>query len=177
MAKTYPDIGTFTSGQILTAATMNDVATNLDNFRSKPMCKVKRSVDLSYTSTNAIAWDAEDWDTDGMHDNSTNNSRIVVQTAGLYCVRANIHITYSGTLSNVDWQIKRTSGGTTTEVGYFFLPGSYAVGVMILPMHAMVDAAVNDYFTVTLSISGATSPTVKTGAACWFAAEWMGLTS
>jgi hypothetical protein len=36
MAKTYPAIGPFTAGDILTAATMTDIQTNLANQRVPP---------------------------------------------------------------------------------------------------------------------------------------------
>jgi hypothetical protein len=42
MAKTYPAIGPFTAGDILTAATMTDIETNLDNQRVPPMCQMAR---------------------------------------------------------------------------------------------------------------------------------------
>jgi hypothetical protein len=38
MAKTYPTIGPFTAGDILTAATMTDIETNLTNQRVPPSC-------------------------------------------------------------------------------------------------------------------------------------------
>jgi hypothetical protein len=95
MAKTYPDIGTFSPGDILTAATMNDVGTNLDNQRIPPMCRVKQtSGQVVYDAANAtLAFNAEDFDTDAMHDNATNNSRITINTAGVYLVIASVRYT------------------------------------------------------------------------------------
>lgn len=49
-------------------------------------CKVTKSSNQSI-STNTdtiITWDQEKYDTDNMHDNSTNNSRITIKTAGKY---------------------------------------------------------------------------------------------
>ena len=36
-----------------------------------------------------VGLNAERWDTDGMHDNAVNNSRITCQTAGYYAIAAN----------------------------------------------------------------------------------------
>ena len=95
MAKTYPTIGPFTAGDILTAATMTDIQTNLTNQRVPPMCRVKQtSGQVVNDATNAtLAFDAEDFDTDAMHDNATNNSRITINTAGVYLVIASVRYT------------------------------------------------------------------------------------
>lgn len=45
------------------------------------------------SGTLSIAFDTERWDTDTMHDNVTNNSRITFTTAGVYSVSASIDIT------------------------------------------------------------------------------------
>ena len=52
-------------------------------------CKVTKSADQAITTgapDQAITWNLEDYDTDGMHDNSTNNTRITIKTAGKYHV-------------------------------------------------------------------------------------------
>ena len=101
MAKTYPDIGTFTSGQILTAATMNDVGTNLDNFRVPPFCQVYRSSDLTgYVNGAAISWNAEAFDTDGMF--TASSTDVTVQTAGIYLIETMVYFTATATVTNQD---------------------------------------------------------------------------
>lgn len=37
-----------------------------------------------------LTWDTENWDTDTLHDNVTNNSRFTIQTAGKYMIAANL---------------------------------------------------------------------------------------
>ncbi len=95
MAKTYNTIGTFTAGQVLTAAEMNELGENSNNFRVPPMCRVKQTSGASIgdASGTILAFDAEDFDTDGMHDNATNNSRITINTAGVYLVIASVRYT------------------------------------------------------------------------------------
>lgn len=53
-------------------------------------CKVTKSADqsISNSTSTIITWDQEDYDTDGMHDNVTNNTRITIKSAGKYSVMA-----------------------------------------------------------------------------------------
>jgi len=52
--------------------------------------KVTKTTDQSIpqNSLTMVNWDSEEYDTDGMHDNVTNNSRITFQTAGKYSILA-----------------------------------------------------------------------------------------
>lgn len=51
-------------------------------------CKVSRSTNLSIphstTTETVVGFTTEDYDTDGMHDTVTNNSRVTINTAGFY---------------------------------------------------------------------------------------------
>jgi len=57
-----------------------------------PTVKAKQSVvqEIPNSTITVLDWGAEDWDTDTMHDNSTNNSRLTVNTAGKYLVTLNV---------------------------------------------------------------------------------------
>ena len=84
MAKTYNTIGTFTAGAILTAAQMNAIGTNVNNYRVPPACSVYFGTNTTYTQDTDISWTAQDFtNTDGMW---TSGGNITVQTAGLYLV-------------------------------------------------------------------------------------------
>jgi len=52
--------------------------------------KVTKSADqtIPNSTSTIITWDQEDYDTDGMHDNVTNPSRITIKTAGKYSIMA-----------------------------------------------------------------------------------------
>jgi hypothetical protein len=55
-------------------------------------CRVTRSSALSVPSSSSlltVPFNVEEFDTDGMHDNSTFPSRITIQTAGIYMVGFN----------------------------------------------------------------------------------------
>jgi len=125
MAKTYNTISTFTAGQVLTAAQMNDLGENSNNYRVPPMCLVYRSTDLTgYTHNTAITWDAEGHDTDGMWSSGTD---VTIQTSGVYLLhfKANVSgsatitqaspgIAINGTFIGVFYQTN-IFGGTTTQ--------------------------------------------------------------
>jgi hypothetical protein len=65
-------------------------------------CKVTRTTNQSipYATDTAVQFTSESFDTDGMHDNVTNNTRITINTAGIY------GIAFSGTM-------KPPTGGPT----------------------------------------------------------------
>lgn len=62
----------------------------LSQTSSDISCKVTKSADQTITNSTStiITWDQEDYDTDGMHDNVTNNSRITIKTPGKYSIMA-----------------------------------------------------------------------------------------
>lgn len=59
---------------------------------AKPMCKTDDSGSLSVSTASFtdVEWDAEEWDTNTMHDNSTNPELITFRTPGRYRVTASI---------------------------------------------------------------------------------------
>lgn len=105
MAKTYNTIGTFTSGAILTAAQMNEIGTNTNNYRVPPLCRVYRNAALSHTSSannQTPAFDTESFtNTDGGAVSgmwtSGDGSKITIRTAGVYVVTATIQFAANGT--------------------------------------------------------------------------------
>lgn len=166
MAKSYPDIGTFTSGQILTAATMNDVGTNLDNLRSPPICILAKSISI----TNAgVTWDFplagdEEVDTDGMHSIVTNTTRITPTTAGVYLVTASVG---SGQgLYSTSLTIRKNGTDIAQQSND---NGTYNTAPSASTMTTMNGST--DYFDVVMK-----STTTATYA-CRFGVSWLGQTS
>ena len=172
MAKTYSSIPTVATGDVYTATAHNNIAENVNNYRVPPMCRVKRSGNLSYTSNTDIAWTAEDFDTVATHDNPTNNTRITINTAGVYVVSFGYQINFSGTWTGGDSVIKK-NGGTTVANTH---TQTRSVNV-ILSINTVVEAAVGDYFTAAVVIGGATSPIVAEAATTYFCAAWLGQVS
>jgi hypothetical protein len=174
MAKTYNTISTFTSGQVLTAAQMNEIGTNVNNYRVPPSCRLVRSGDLTYTSNAAIAWNSEAYDTDTMHDNSTNNSRITINTAGIYLFSFAFLATFSGTLTAMDVQIFK--GNASAWLSYQTVILSKGTDVL-WTTSTVASMAVSDFVVAQVSFAGATSPIIKADDRTSFSATWLGQSS
>lgn len=145
MAKSYPDIGTFTSGQILTAATMNDVGTNLDNLRVPPACRayVSDTINVNDNTNTVVDFSSEDFDTDGMHSISTNKSRITVNTAGIYIVTGVVAYT---TTIDLDVAPFLRLNGSTEVARSGAATGGHGASVITV----IIQAAVNDYYELVV---------------------------
>ena len=103
MAKTYNTIGLVSAGDPLTETIWNEQATNVNNYRVPPACKVyanaaKAMVNNTWTS---VEFAAEVYDTDEMHNNVTNNSRITIGTAGIYMFTATLQVQNDTTAGNI----------------------------------------------------------------------------
>jgi hypothetical protein len=151
MPKTYPDIGTFTSGQILTAASMNQVGTNLDNFRVPPMASVYKTAAQSVANNTGVivSWNTEYVDTDEMWDSGT-SSVITAKTAGVYLLTVSINMT-SNTSGLRRLNIQKNITGTTYDTAkrvweWNDAPG--AGGQWARTFSAFIDAAGNDTFAI-----------------------------
>lgn len=113
-------LGAGTAGQVLSsggAAAFNSWAVPLPVAHG---ARVKRSADQSVgnNTLTAIAFTAEDYDTDTIHDNSTNNTRLTIPavsgvTTGLWSVKASGYVDLA--TSAVDVQIKLNG---TTGIGF-----------------------------------------------------------
>jgi|DEB0MinimDraft_3_1074331.scaffolds.fasta_scaffold38559_1 hypothetical protein len=169
MAKTYPDIGTFSPGDILTAATMNEVGTNLDNQRVPPMClltiaslAVTAQVTLGNTTTTGT-W-TEEVDTDAMHDTSTNPTRITVNTAGIYIVTASL----LGGVGSINSYAMIKVNGTALVQSTFTGNSSFFTRGQAVLIHK---AAVNDYYDFDTAASSSLTSAFR------FSAVWQGQAS
>lgn len=65
-----------------------DPTSALDLLLNPPACRVRRTTNQSINDNTVtpIDFTSERWDTDSMHDNGVNPSRITINTAGLYVV-------------------------------------------------------------------------------------------
>lgn len=84
-----PNPRTWSVGEIVTASLMNAEIRDNVNFLSKqPWAEVRHNANQSIANNTdtALNFATELWDTDGMHDTVTNNTRITSQTSGIYLV-------------------------------------------------------------------------------------------
>jgi hypothetical protein len=164
MAKTYNTISTFTSGQVLTAAQMNEIGTNSNNYRVPPSCQVRRTTNQTgYASDAVITWESAAFDTEGVADPmwqaSPNPTRVTIKTAGLYLVSFIGEITSSAglTLSNPNVRLNGT-----TVVSACFLNGLSTVSAFTTA--STLNLAANDYLEGRVGASGGGSYAI-TGSA------------
>ena len=78
---------TWAVGDILTASDMNTyVRDNTDFLNAPPSARVYNDADISVANNTLVAltFNTERWDTDTIHNTSTNTNRLTCQTAGLY---------------------------------------------------------------------------------------------
>ena len=110
-----PSQGTVAVGDKITASLWNDDVRDAVNFLiSPPRCKVYKTANQSIANSAwaCLTWNAEAFDSDTMHDNTTSNSRITFTTAGTY------QITYNAMWANSATGLRNHTiekNGTTTQ--------------------------------------------------------------
>jgi hypothetical protein len=92
-----------------------------------------------------VGFDSEWWDTDSIHDNVTNNSRLTCQTAGKYAVFG--RITFASNATGIRYaKIESSAGGPSfVELDNAVSGTSHAIAVA-----GIFDLAVGDYLQLTV---------------------------
>lgn len=95
---------------------------------------------INDSTSTALGFNTEAYDTDGIHDTVTNNSRLTCKTAGKY-----------GIWANIEW----TANSTGTRQMYFFLNGTTIIGLVQVvgqgsgvttqELYATYSLSINDY--------------------------------
>jgi hypothetical protein len=107
MAKTYNTISTFTAGQVLTAAEMNDLGENSNNYRVPPMGLFTAAQSVADGSNQPVTL-TENVDTDGMF---TSGTTITIATAGVYLISGFANWSATANVRADAW-IQHSSAGT-----------------------------------------------------------------
>jgi xanthosine utilization system XapX-like protein len=147
MAYTTPR--TWTNGETVTAALMN---THLrDNLTAivaanplvVPAARVYNNADITVANNTetTLTFNSETFDTDTIHDNSTNPERLTCKTAGIYLVYANIQF---ATDADGVRQVIFYVNGTTDSFAYQSLQARSA-GPTHVALVGVYSLAVNDY--------------------------------
>lgn len=126
-------------------------------------CRVYRNAGtaIAHGGTVTMAFNTERWDTDGMHDNAVNNSRITINTAGKYEIGASIEVSNSGTTMWVFVGILR-NGAT-----YVVAQAPTVVGnTGYVSLSCVIDGVVGDYYEVIVfqSNTGSAGETIVAAA-------------
>jgi hypothetical protein len=164
MAKTYPTIGPFTAGDILTAATMTDIETNLANQRVPPACYVRRTTDQTgFSGTGFVTWESAAYDTESPSDpmwaSGANADRITIRTAGLYQVSFTYYITGAASITALESDIFIDGSVATVDLSRAFSTTS-SFG----QSHAVFSLTAGQYLQLAMSITGGSAYVVKGSA-------------
>lgn len=149
MATSSSDVATTS---VVVTGTDGKIDNSFLNLASTVSVRAYQSSGTELTATPAtLAFQAEDLDTDTMHDNSTNNERLTINTAGTYLVGASVE---AGDLTiGADIVLNGStviaSGGAPSNTGND--------GLSVLTLY---EFAQNDYVTVVASVNGTGNTTV-----------------
>jgi hypothetical protein len=82
----FLDEDNMASNSATKAASQQSIKAYVDNSLVRPRVSLTKSSvqSIATSAATAITWDGEVFDTDTMHDNSTNPERITIKTAGIY---------------------------------------------------------------------------------------------
>lgn len=184
MAKTYPTLSTFVSGNVLTADEMNEVKDNLDNQRVPPMCLVRRTSDLTgYASESAITWQSAEFDTESPSDpmwSAAAPTVVTCRTAGIYLVQLQFAAAANPTQTAGGGVIRKNGNVIAENFNEWFSPGAFPElrGNMAL----IVPLSVTDTVAGGVRFTGGSGYTVKGAATTTFsqtrlAVTWLGQSS
>jgi hypothetical protein len=136
-------LGIGSSGQVLTvAAGIPSWATPASGTPAFVGCSLTKTIDQSIANNTftLISWDSEVFDTDGFHDNSTNNSRITIPSgkAGKYLITSQINWVANSSGSREISIYKNNANPIYTQ----YVPTTGECGT---PTVVILDLAVGDY--------------------------------
>lgn len=106
-------------------------------------CRVFHNTAQSILTGNAastLSFNSERWDTNGIHDNSTNNSRLTCRTAGDYLIGVNVTFASNNTGS----RLVRIRLNAATVLAQIVQPAAPDLST-VLQLTAYYPLAVNDY--------------------------------
>ena len=129
------------------------IVTELQNLLTEKSCGVNRSTDQSIPNGawTSISYDTEEWDTDNIHDNVTNNSRLTCQTPGRYLIYTSLRFLEVATGARLARIIK--NGTTVVALAYI---GKDADNRFAIAITTVVNLVANDYIeTQAYQSSGA----------------------
>ena len=175
MAKTYNTLTSdVTAGSVLTATLFNQVQTNVRNYRVPPACSVARTATQSINSATdtRIAFTAgAEFDTESPSDpmfSSGSNTRITIQTTGIYIVTANLR--WAANSTGVRYCTIWKNGAAVASLGYAS-PGSVDGDMSSSRVISLAD---NDYLEMNVYQTSGVALNINWA---YLAAAWVGQTS
>ena len=172
------DSGAATDGQVLTAdgaggAAWETPAASSSSFRGALVTR-SGTFSASNSGDNVItAWDQETYDTDGFHDNSTNNGRLTIPT-GVSKVIVSAGIRYTDTSTTGRRILMLTKDGSTSFAGNPAQSIPAASGSLSMYIHVVspvLEVSAGQYFEVNFYQNSGSTLTVAAASQSWFAVE------
>ena len=129
-------------------------------------CQLYRTTNqtISNSSQTNIAWDAEPLDTNGFHDNSTNNTRITIPSGkdGKYLI--NVLVKWDLNTSGRRNLLLQKNGSTMTTADWLWNP-STVEGYVMCTVSFISSAVATDYFEVRVNQNSGGNLDVKADGA------------
>lgn len=115
---------------------------------------------IPHNSITAVTWDIDTFDTDGLHDVATNNTRLTAKVNGKYMVFANLSWSTSAATNRIVYLQKN---GVTTDVSTFIYTGTSPN--ITSNLATLIGLAAGDYLEVkTLQDTGAPIDVIPAGS-------------
>lgn len=177
MPKTYNTIPQVATGDLLTATAWNNQATNVNNYRVPPMCRVQLSGNQSIanSTTKDLSFGTESVDTDGMF--TATSSVITIQTAGIYLIAANVIFSpNAGGVRQVVITRNDVADATNNVIAGAFGAGSSTTNNSFSLASAM-SLSVNDTLRLNVFQNTGGALNVLAGDYTFLSATWLGQVS
>ncbi len=174
----YTAPATVVTATTITTAWGNSVKAAADFLANPPACRVYNNANQNLADNTAVtlAFNSERYDTNSMHDNVTNNSRITINTAGIYLVTLHVRVDAAADFLTVEAGIFKNGA---TPIAIQKLAYNANDQVPVLSVATAYKLAVADYLTavVTQNNTANTVEVATTGAdySPEFSATWIGL--
>ena len=122
-----------------------------------------------YTVDAVLSFDEEDFDSDGFHDNATNNSRLTIPTGlGITKVRVGAQLTTDlmATISALRFRVVSTPGNEAANIGMELDSGNVSTTdqTRFNLISPVIDVSDTDYFELFLRVLGDTDFTIQHAA-------------
>ena len=177
-ANTPARLGIGSTGNVLTVASgiPSWAAPAGGSFVGCQLEKITSTQSISNATATAVSFNSEVFDSDGFHDNSTNNTRITIPSgkAGKYLLIAQISYAANATGARI---IKIYKNGSLLMLGNV-LSAAPATDFTVINNTTLVNAAVADYFEVFAEQSSGGSLNLNfssgNGVGCFFGATLVG---
>lgn len=170
---------TFADTNVLSAAQLNCLSDDLNFLKGadRALAYSNASQSISTSSWTHVLLAAEEYDTNGLHDNSTNNWRLTIATNGLYVITGQIELASVGSGRGI-LQVRKNDNTTNATAGTRLVASTSVDGTgqaVDINVSTARYLAAGDYISLHVWQSTGASVNLNPGAdSTWFSAVWSG---